>query len=729
MTRRPHFAVLATLLSALLPAVLLAGTPISAVAAPSPPKPTPTRVGVPPTDLPGPATKADKALAQHSLRKSLTREQMYFVMADRFANGSSANDAGGLTGGRLETGLDPSHKGFYHGGDLRGLTGKLDYILGLGTTAIWLTPAFKNQPVQGSGTNASAGYHGYWVTDFTQIDPHLGTNADMKTLITAAHAKGMKVFFDIITNHTADVIDYTQKQYSYLNKADHPYTDASGKAFDDRDFAGTDSFPTLDAAMSFPYTPTFRSDADKIVKVPSWLNDLTLYHNRGNTTFVGENSEYGDFFGLDDLFTEQPAVVKGMTDIYSQWVDFGIDGFRIDTVKHVNMEFWQQFSPAILARAKARGNNDFFMFGEVFDPNPALMSRYTTQGRLPATLDFGFQSAARDFAAGKATTGLRDLFVGDDWYTDTDSNAYQLPTFLGNHDMGRIAMMLKASGATGSELLARDTLAHQLMYLTRGQPVVYYGDEQGFAGAGGDQDARQDMFASKTTQYNEEDVIVGSKGSHDRYDTTSPLYRSISQVAALRKANRALADGAQVHRYASSSAGIYAFSRIDRTRKIEYLVAANNATTAKTVSIATFGDRTVFEPLLGSSTRLRTDAEGRTDVTVPPLSVAVWRATRPVVPRRAAPAVYSTSPQPGQVVGDRAEIAVSVPENAFAEVTFAYRPVGTSSWATLGTDDNAPYRVFHDVSAIKKGTLLEYRAVLRDSSGNVSATSTHGVVG
>jgi Alpha amylase, catalytic domain len=177
MTRRHHFAVLAALLSALLPAVLLAGAPISALAAPTPP--APTRVGVAPTHLPGPVTNADRALALHSLRKSLTREQMYFVMADRFANGSRANDSGGLTGGRLETGLDPSHKGFYHGGDLRGLTGKLDYILGLGTTAIWLTPAFKNQPVQGSGTNASAGYHGYWVTDFTQIDPHLGTNADL----------------------------------------------------------------------------------------------------------------------------------------------------------------------------------------------------------------------------------------------------------------------------------------------------------------------------------------------------------------------------------------------------------------------------------------------------------------------------------------------------------------------------------------------------------------------
>jgi pullulanase-type alpha-1,6-glucosidase len=686
------------------------------------------RVGIAPTDLPGQVTASDRQLAQRSLREPLTRERFYFVMADRFANGDPSNDTGGLTGGRLETGFDPTDKGFYHGGDLKGLTDHLDYIKDLGTTAIWLTPSFKNRPVQGSGADVSAGYHGYWITDFTQVDPHLGTNADMKALIDAAHAKGMKVFFDIITNHTADVIDYTQQQYSYISKSDVPYRDANGTVFDDKDYAGTDTFPELNA-QSFPYTPTFRTEADKTVKVPAWLNDPTNYHNRGDSTFAGESAEYGDFVGLDDLFTEQPDVLDGMTKIYEQWVDFGIDGFRIDTVKHVNMEFWQSFSPAILQRAAQQGNDDFFMFGEVYDARPSFMSQYTTTGKLQSTLDFGFQAAAKDFATGKPTTGMRDLFADDDYYTDTDSNAYELPTFLGNHDMGRIAMMLKTSGVPQDEVLKRDVLAHQLMYLTRGQPVVYYGDEQGFAGAGGDKDARQDMFASQVEQYNDEDVVGGPSGSRDRYDESSPLYRAIADVAALRQANPALADGTQVHRYSSSSAGIYAFSRVDRRTKVEYLVAANNATTSKTVDVATFGDRTTFRPLTGTSTTLRTDAEGRTSITVPPLSVAVWKATRPVDHRRTAPAVYPASPQPGAVVGGRAEIRVSVPENALADVTFAYRPVGTTQWRRLGTDDNAPYRVFHDTSGLAKGTLVEYRAVLRDSSGNYSATSTYGIVG
>ena len=117
---------------------------------------------------------------------------------------------GGLDGDRLTTGFDPTHKGFYHGGDLRGLTARLDYIQGLGTTAIWLGPIYKNKPVQGGPGDETAGYHGYWITDFTRVDPHFGNDADMRNFVKAAHARGMKVYLDIITNHTADVIQYRE---------------------------------------------------------------------------------------------------------------------------------------------------------------------------------------------------------------------------------------------------------------------------------------------------------------------------------------------------------------------------------------------------------------------------------------------------------------------------------------------------------------------------------------
>ena len=136
-----------------------------------------------------------KAPARHPVQNDL----FYFVMPDRFANGSSANDSGGLSGTRSVTGFDPTDKGYYHGGDLAGLLGKLDYLEQMGVSAIWMTPMFKNKPVQGSGANESAGYHGYWTVDYSQIDPHFGSNAEMNALIDAAHARGIKVFFDIIT--------------------------------------------------------------------------------------------------------------------------------------------------------------------------------------------------------------------------------------------------------------------------------------------------------------------------------------------------------------------------------------------------------------------------------------------------------------------------------------------------------------------------------------------------
>ena len=137
-------------------------------------------------------------------------EIVYFVLPDRFENGDVSNDAGGLAGDRLTTGFDPTHKGFYHGGDLKGLIARLDYIQGLGATAIWLGPIYKNKPVQGGPGQETAGYHGYWITDFTSVDPHFGSDADMRAFVDAAHARGMKVYLDIITNHTADVIQYRE---------------------------------------------------------------------------------------------------------------------------------------------------------------------------------------------------------------------------------------------------------------------------------------------------------------------------------------------------------------------------------------------------------------------------------------------------------------------------------------------------------------------------------------
>ena len=155
------------------------------------------------------AVSSSPTIAQSYRDRLPEDETIYFVLPDRFENGDAKNDTGGIKGDRLKTGFDPSSKEFYHGGDLKGLTQRLDYIQGMGITAIWFAPVFKNKPVQGAPGNETAGYHGYWVTDFTQVDPHFGTNVEFKTFVDAAHKRGMKVYMDIIANHTADVIYFT----------------------------------------------------------------------------------------------------------------------------------------------------------------------------------------------------------------------------------------------------------------------------------------------------------------------------------------------------------------------------------------------------------------------------------------------------------------------------------------------------------------------------------------
>ncbi|MFF5470421.1 alpha-amylase family glycosyl hydrolase, partial [Streptomyces achromogenes] len=675
-----------------------------------------------------PAPPSDATLAAVPARHDDTREQFYFVLPDRFANGDPSNDRGGLTGSRLSTGYDPADKGFYQGGDLKGLTGKLDYIKGLGTTAIWLAPIFKNRPVQGTGSNASAGYHGYWITDFTQVDPHFGTNQDLKNLISKAHAKGMKVFFDVITNHTADVVDYDEKSYDYLSKGAFPYLTEDGRPFDDADYAdGTKEFPPVGTG-SFPYTPRATSQA----KVPAWLNDPAMYHNRGDSTYAGESTTYGDFSGLDDLWTERPEVVHGMERIYQRWVrDFAVDGFRIDTVKHVNMEFWTQWATALDRYAAERGRKNFFMFGEVYSADPSVTAPYVTRGRLDATLDFPFQDAARAYASqGGSARKLAAVFGADYKYTTDKANAYEQVTFLGNHDMGRIGSFLRQDNpnATDAEILAKDRLANELMFLSRGNPVVYYGDEQGFTGSGGDKDARQTMFASKVADYLDDDEI-GTDRTHASaaYDTGAPLYRQIAELAGLRKANPGLTDGVQTERYAADGPGIYAFTRTDAASGQEYVVAFNNAGSERTATFATGSADMTYRGIHGAGGSLRSDGDRKLTVTVPAGSAVVYKATGRMAAPATAPSLTLTAPAPGAT--GTVEPSADVTGGQLARVVFAAQ-VGDGPWQILGSADHAPYKVTQTLGTdLPAGTPLRYKAVVVDRAGHTAsatAASTSG---
>lgn len=583
------------------------------------------------------------AAARETDYRARTPEQeiVYFVLPDRFENGDPRNDKGGLKGDRLVTGFDPTSKGFYHGGDLKGLIARLDYIQGLGATALWVGPVFKNKPVQGPKGEEIAGYHGYWITDFTQVDPHFGTNADFKALVDAAHARGMKVYMDIIANHTADVIQYAEnrdKAYPYRSKADYPFSrhgGVDGKPIN-TGFAGDDDPDSANWAKmvnpDFAYTPVIPKGEEHI-KVPEWLNNPIWYHNRGNSNWKGESAEYGDFSGLDDLATENPRVVQGMIDIYGSWVDrFGVDGFRIDTAKHVNPAFWRAFVPAMLARAKARGIPNFHIFGEVAtdDYDPALLASWTRNADLPSVLDFAFHRAVVDAVSGKGGTWeLARLWDDDALYAGGKQGALRLPTFVGNHDAGRLAMFIRRANPDMSdqELLARDMLGHAMLMTMRGVPVIYYGDEQGFVGLGGDQQARQDMFPSKVAVYNDQPLVgTNATTAQSNFDTGHPLYRLIAELAKVRRSMPALTEGMTKLRVASDEPGLYAVSRFDPKTEQEIVLAFNTADQAVSGNIGVETRSTAFRTLAGASCPVNASAPGAMAITLPPLGFAVCAA-------------------------------------------------------------------------------------------------------
>lgn len=543
----------------------------------------------------------------------------------------------------------------------------------------------------------------------------------------------MKVFFDVITNHTADVVDYEEKSYQYLSKGAFPYLTADGVPFDDADYAdGKKPFPAVDRG-SFPRTPVV-PEAKKNLKVPAWLNDPTMYHNRGDSTFAGESSDQGDFVGLDDLWTERPEVVDGMAEIYKKWVrDFKIDGFRIDTVKHVDTEFWTQWATALDRYAAQRGRPDFFMFGEVYSADPAVTAPYVTRGRLDSTLDFPLQEAVRGYASqGGPASRLSAVFAEDHRYTTDKANAYEQVTFLGNHDMGRFGTFLRQDRpqAGEAELLSRYRLANELMFLSRGNPVVYYGDEQGFTGAGGDKDARQSLFASRTADYLDDDQL-GTDRTHasDAYDPAHPLYRQIAALSRLTKAHPALRDGVQTERAATGGGdSVYAFTRTDAYSRAEYLVAVNNADAPRTVEIpvdsAAGSD---FRTLYGGSGTVRSAADGKLTVTVPALGSLVLRAEGPLAAPTAAPEPTLKAPAPGAT--GTVEVSATVTGGGLNRVVFAAQ-VGDGPWQVLGSADHAPYKVTQHI-ATSPGTPLRYKAVAVDSSGRTGsalAASTAGAV-
>ncbi|HEX8937052.1 MAG TPA: alpha-amylase family glycosyl hydrolase, partial [Sphingomicrobium sp.] len=356
-------------------------------------------------------------------------------------------------------------------------------------------------------------------------------------------------------------------------------------------------------------------------------------HNRGDSTFRGESSTMGDFGGLDDIFTENPRVVQGMIDIYGAWIDqYHVDGFRIDTAQHVNPEFWQKFVPAMLARARKDGIPNFHIFGEVATDiaDPAHTAENTRVDKLPSVLDFGFLWAVRDVVVGQAGTDeLAKLFRADALYEGGAAAALRLPTFVSNHDSpGHIGWAIRHArpNAADDELLKRDMLAQAMLLTLRGVPTIYFGDEQGFVGKGGDQDARQDMFASQVARYNEDKLIgTSSTTARSNFNPAHPLYREIASLARIRTAHKALTRGLQLVRYSQDKPGLFAVSRFEPGTGREMLLLFNTSTTPVKQNVRVETRSAHFETLAGNCP-LAASAPGSVAIALPPLGFAVCNA-------------------------------------------------------------------------------------------------------
>ena len=641
---------------------------------------------------------------------------IYFVMTDRFANGNPENDLGGYPADRQKSGYDPTDVGFYHGGDIAGLTQKIPYIKSLGFTAIWITPVVRQLPLSKDGK--SSAYHGYWGVGFDEIDSHLGSMQEFKDFVTLAHKNSLKVILDIVVNHTANVIEV--KDTSYVPIASKPYKTANGKKIDLNKVANSENFPPLSQwslSKSFPKQASV-SKTLKNIKSPIWLNDLRNYHNRGNSTFQGESIQLGDFFGLDDVMTESPIVTAGFIKVFSDWItNTGIDGFRIDTARHVNEGFWREFLPAMRKVAKEQGKSYFPMWGEVYDAEPMSTAYWVRQAEYTEVLDFAFQSRVVSFINQRKAELLGELFNDDDLYISDKTNADNLGTFLGNHDMGRIGAFISPI-SVGPDDLKKDQLAHAILLSLRGVPSVYYGDEFGLTG-GEDKEARQDLFPTKVSKWQTQHRIGSDPiGTASSFDIKNPLMDTIKSLNELRVKTPALTRGAQRTFFAKD--GVLAIGRYDLETNSRYLMAFNSNSGAKDISFNLDFADAQWQNKSGSATI--SQKQNLVTIDIPAYSWGIFEMKTDLVKNKSSSAAAKIVLDEPKLNIDRRDqfiLSAQVTNVDFAAVDFQikdgenWRSVGVDKGATFSTDatSNNRYRVFPFLTDVNWNLSPTYRVV------------------
>jgi alpha-amylase len=486
-------------------------------------------------------------------------EIIYQVLVDRFANGDVNND--------WNVTENDETLSKYMGGDYQGVIDHVDYLEALGVTTIWVSPIVVN--VESDAGVAS--YHGYWTQNFKGVNPHFGDIAKFRELVDVMHTHGIKVILDIVTNHVGQLFYYD------INRNGQPDTTVYGAGSRDPtnttdpiqiitewdpqyDARGVQGWTSLGESGPAPLGWVYMPEINRMPPEPAEFQNDTWYNRRGRVTNWNDFDQvvHGDFpGGLKDLDTSNPDVQAALIDVFQYWIrETNIDGYRIDTVKHVEHGFWQQFCTAMRDECADLGKDRFMMFGEIFDGDDALIGSYTAKDELDSTFYFSqkFQVFDDVFKHGAATKKIEDLYNlrATNYGTAPQEGGIgvaphdALVNFMDNHDVPRFLY--------GEADDAALRLALAFLFTEDGVPCLYYGTEQGFAG-GNDPANREPLWWSD-------------------YRTDGPLFQYTATLTRLRKAYAALRRGDFAIKWASDrttgeDAYVLAFERsVDDSRAL-----------------------------------------------------------------------------------------------------------------------------------------------------------------
>jgi glycosidase len=393
---------------------------------------------------------------------------LYMIFTDRFADGDSRNNA--ATPGAV---VDYQNPRGIHGGDFRGIETHLDYIANMGARAIWITPVFLNE--------ASTAWHGYGAIDLRQVSPQLGGLDGLRHLIRSAHRRGIYVIIDVVVNHLGGVVVSSEPGWPHF-RVDGP-------------------------SYQLQWNPSVPRPAPP-------FDRLDWFHNRGQVEDWMDpvQSVIGQFYTLADLRTELPEVRSSLIAAFHELIrTTDCDGFRVDTVRHVEPSFWPLWCSAIRSGAAALGKTNFLLFGEVALPVDAALAPFTgpsgsRERAFDSLLDFPLERAILDTVCFDAPTHrLTERFVHLASPPYSAEAVGHMVTFIDNHDGPRF---LSAEKANGDNRRLIQALA--LLYTSPGIPCLYYGTEQGFKGG--------------NDPFNREDMIPRTASATNHFDTHHPLY-------------------------------------------------------------------------------------------------------------------------------------------------------------------------------------------------------------